>query len=132
MELFNLRMTETDGYLELACDALSETARKGEFTIWYRFPLDCQEVSLVAEPFLAALLVPCMRQKENLVIHAPISARLLASIETVMDIACSWNPELSRISIEADEIFELDCTGGRVGCFFSCGVDSFYSLRKNM
>lgn len=132
MEVHNFRITQTDDYLELACDVLSETAREGEFTIWYRFPPDCQEISLVAEPFLAALLVPCMRQGENLKIHAAVSARLLNSIDTIMDILAAWNSTLSRISIEVDETCEPTDIGDQVGCFFSCGVDSFYSLLKNM
>lgn len=132
MELYNLRVTETDSHLELACDALSETARDGPFSMWYQFPPDCKEVGLVAEPFLVALLIPCMRQKENLIVHAPISARLLESLETAMDILSSWNPDLSPISIEADETHVPERTGEEVGCFFSGGVDSFYCLLKNL
>jgi len=132
MELYNFRKTEADGYAELACDALSETAREGAFTIWYRFPCNSEEISIVAEPFLVALLVPCMRQKEDIVVRAPISVKLLDSIETFMDIATCWNPELSRILIKTEGAHVLNGNGERVACFFSGGVDSFYSLLKNL
>lgn len=132
MEIHNFRMTETDGYLELACNALSETVREGEFTIWYRFPADFEEVGVVAEPFLAALLIPCMRQKENLIVRGSVSAKLLNSTSTIMDIVTMWEPTLSRIAIEVDETCESGSTGDQVGCFFSCGADSFYTLFKNM
>jgi hypothetical protein len=132
MRLDNFRVTQAENHVELACDATPETSGAPPFTIWHRFPSECQGVSAVAEPFLTALLVPCMRQKEDVTVHGRVSAKLLASVGTLMDIFASWDSSLSRISIDADETYAADRGGNCIGAYFSCGVDSFYTLLKNM
>lgn len=92
---------------------------------------DASWFRVAGDAFLAALLLPAMRLGENLTIDAPVSHRLLANVGTISDIYAAWVTGTRRI--------ELTCTAGAaaptpdaVGLFFGCGVDSFYSLLKDI
>jgi hypothetical protein len=107
------------------------------FLLWYRFPAWCRPY-LSAEngdPFLAALLVGAMRTEQRLVIEGPISPRLLEALPEIQDIYDAFEPRASQIPVHATtRVAELPA-GTRdpgVGLFFSLGVDSFYSLLKNV
>lgn len=83
------------------------------------------------DAFLAALLMPAMSLGEELVVDAPVSARLLRSVRTVMEVYQAWW-ELRPVPVTAAP--RLDRGPGRaaVGLFFTTGVDCFYSLLKDI
>jgi hypothetical protein len=84
------------------------------------------------DALLAALLLPAMRAGEDLVIEAAVSPRLREQAQTIMDIYQAWVPGLRaarRPNIVAPAASPAPSTGG-TGLFFSCGVDSFYSLLR--
>lgn len=84
------------------------------------------------EAFLAAALLPAMKQGGTLIAEGRVSRRFLDALQTIMDIYCSWHASLQRVEIsgvlprKADPPKEK-----RVGTFFSGGVDSFYTLLKH-
>jgi hypothetical protein len=87
------------------------------------------------DPFLAAALVPAMRTGETLEISAGISPRLLHAVDEIQALYRSWDKTLSQIRVKAhvDEGHtSVRDQPSRVGLFFSCGVDSYYSLLKNL
>jgi hypothetical protein len=97
--------------------------------IWYRVrgaPPEC-----TADTFLAATLLPSMAVGGALHLSAAVSPRLLAAIPTIQDIFLSWKRDLHRVPVYAPAR-ELEPSGGPtgVGCFFSAGVDSWYSVLK--
>ncbi len=84
------------------------------------------------DALLAALLLPAMRAGEDLVIEAAVSPRLREQAQSIMDIYQAWVPGLRlarRPNIVAPEATPVPSRGG-TGLFFSCGVDSFYSLLR--
>ena len=84
------------------------------------------------DALLAALLLPAMRAGEDLVIEAEVSPRLRAQAQSIMDIYQAWVPGLRaarRPNIVAPTASPATSKGG-TGLFFSCGVDSFYSLLR--
>jgi len=84
------------------------------------------------DALLAALLLPAMRAGEDLVIDAPVSPRLRDGVQTIMKIYQAWVPGLRgerRPNIVAP-VGSPAPPGGGTGLFFSCGVDSFYSLLR--
>jgi hypothetical protein len=106
------------------------------FVLWYRFPLWCQAFLCEenGDPFLAALLVPAMTLGEDLSIPVPVSPSLLRNLQDIQSIHTRFDPWLKRVSIAApprltSSPHELATA---TGLFFSLGVDSFYSLFKNM
>lgn len=89
----------------------------------------------LGDPFLAALLVPCMLLGESLEVHAPVSPRLLESTFTIQKILKNWYPNhLSETRVGAQPVRDerARAAGGyRSACFFSGGVDSWYSLLQH-
>jgi hypothetical protein len=82
------------------------------------------------DAFLAALLMPAMSLGEELVVEAPVSARLLRSVRTVMDVYQAWW-ELGPVQVTASGSHRGHDPEA-VGLFFTTGVDCFYSLLKDV
>ena len=107
------------------------------FTLWYEFPAWCAPWldASNGDPFLAALLPMAMQTGERLAIEAPVSPRLLTALPDIEAIFAAFYPKLKLVPIEvvprvAPPRSDGDAPGN--GLFFSLGVDSFYSLLKNM
>ena len=84
-----------------------------------------------ASPYLAALLIPCMKTGEDITIEGTISDKLNSSIPKIMNLLISWKKGFSKINIHASRIRRDDEYYGNIGCFFSAGVDSFYTYLKH-
>jgi len=85
-----------------------------------------------SEAFLAATLLPAMRVAQSLWIAGKISPKLLRSAQEIQEIISKWYPEFQRIRVEAEPAeLRKEYQGEEVGCFFSGGVDSFYTLLKH-
>jgi hypothetical protein len=82
------------------------------------------------DPFLAAALLPAMKSGEPLEIDAPVSPRLLRSLEQIQAIYRAWGSRLCEVEVRAPTRAQPDVPSGvgDVGLFFSLGVDSFYTL----
>ncbi|MEN6301512.1 MAG: hypothetical protein ABFD96_02245 [Armatimonadia bacterium] len=148
MRLSDIEVVTAQEYCELraqvTCDPavaarpdLSEWfADGGPYELWYRFPSALQEYISAdnGDPFLPALLPPAMAVGEPLQIEAPVSAQLLAAVPQIQDIYTCWQPNFSRIAVEAPVRRPASpCPPPAArGLFFSLGVDSFYSLLKNV
>jgi hypothetical protein len=85
-----------------------------------------------SEAFLAATLLPAMKVGQPLRIVGRISPKLLRSAQEIQEIFSKWYPEFKKIQVEAEpaKSDKVD-QGQEVGCFFSGGVDSFYTLLKH-
>lgn len=98
--------------------------------VW--FSTDAEQIAADGDFFLSTLLLPAMRLGETLVIEKAVSPPLLENVGKLQDIFNSWYPKFEKIAIEADVSRELpDASPRGVACFFSGGIDSFYSLIKN-
>jgi hypothetical protein len=132
MIVTNIACVPTPDGCELSAQVIFEKADRAPSTIFYRFSgLGPEAITPNSDPFLAATLLAAMVSGEDLRIEGRVSERLLTRIETIIDIYAAWTPGAGRVRVMAD----ADATprGGRqVGLFFSCGVDSFHLLGKNM
>lgn len=103
--------------------------------LFFRYPK--RFASFVAEEgdaFVPALLLPAMAKGEDLEIEPIISERLYNSLDTIQDIMSQWYPDITkkiRVSVRSRKEYGKN-HNNYVGCFFSLGVDSFYSLYKDM
>jgi hypothetical protein len=84
-----------------------------------------------ASPFAAALLLPAMKQGEDLVIKGSISEQLHKGMHSIMHEVLQWNIGLKPIRIEADSLSPDTHKPDRSASFFSGGVDSFYTYLKH-
>jgi hypothetical protein len=101
--------------------------------LFYRFGgIDPDAVGTEADPFLAATLLPAMIRGEELQIAGRVSERLLDHTSTLMDIYHAWEPDARPVRVTVDGTQSAPRGGKEVGLFFSCGVDSFHVLLKNM
>lgn len=136
MKVGNIRIENGEnGKVRLCADATwgGTELPTERHTIWYEYPHNCMiNVDNAGNVYLAALLFPAMKLGEDLTIEAPVSARLLSSVEQIMDIFCSWYPNLHRVKIFSDGNCDANLdVNPSVATFFSGGVDSFYMLLKH-
>jgi hypothetical protein len=107
------------------------------FDLWYRFPAWCRDFLRPdnGDPFLAALLVPAMTLGEPLEVPAPVSPALLRALPEIKAILHCCDRRQSPFAVAAtarEHPPPPTTTGPHRGLFFSLGIDSFYSLFKNM
>ncbi|MDP3941872.1 MAG: hypothetical protein Q8Q49_06215, partial [bacterium] len=107
---------------------------KGGKTHEIYFEVDTEYKSLIAKdasPFLAASLAIAMKKHEDLEIDGDLSTKLMANTSRIMKIIQSWGFGYSTISIHAKSL-KIDLEKSQnIGCFFSGGVDSFYTFLRN-
>jgi hypothetical protein len=84
-----------------------------------------------ASPFAAALLLPSMKQGEDLIIEGSISAQLYNGMHTIMQEVLKWDIGLRPIKVEADTLAADPRGPQKSASFFSGGVDSFYTYLKH-
>lgn len=83
-----------------------------------------------ASPFAAALLIPSMKQGEDLIIGSAISKELYEGMHHIMKILLSWDIGLKPIKIIASKLVADTAHPKVTASFFSGGVDSFYTYLK--
>jgi hypothetical protein len=65
-------------------------------------------------------------------VEGAASQQFLEASQVIQDIYHSWHPHLHKVHIRGvTPVSRARERKGRVGLFFSCGVDSFYSLLKH-
>lgn len=84
-----------------------------------------------ADAFVPALLVPAMLAGEPLESDLPVSPQLLRQLGRVQAILSAWRPELTRVPVNIPDATAMAPPAPAIGCFFSGGVDSFYSALKS-
>lgn len=120
-------------------EALAQEAipARGEFAVRIVLHKKINPPATIGDPFLAAFLLPCMFLGEALEIEAPVSLKLLQGLDTIQAIFKNWYPgSLSRVHVRAKPI--TTSTAAESGkpsaaaCFFSGGVDSWYSVLTHL
>lgn len=98
--------------------------------VWYRLPAGATATS--GDTILASTLFPAMRQKRSLQIGTPVSPRLLGNASPIQKLFRTWDPRSQEIAIDATPRVIVGSTrGDGVGCFFTGGLDSFYTALKH-
>lgn len=96
------------------------------------FSCDRVELSGTPEAALALVALGSMRTGSRVVCEAPLSATYLENQQRLARIFTSWFPIFAPLQVEVGEKRLTDSLKtGRVGCFFTGGVDSFYSFLQH-
>jgi hypothetical protein len=112
--------------------AVSASIQIGEENreVWYRLPAGVAASS--SEMLLASTLFPAMREQRSLQIEKPVSPRLLGNVATIQKIFRAWDFRSKEIALDATAGAIADSNPGQgVGCFFTGGLDSFYTALKH-
>ncbi len=89
-------------------------------------------LNLSAEPFLATALIPSMKLGLPLRLSGPVSPRLMAATVLIQERLHGFFPELHPIEIMAETAASpMPDSDRKVACFFSGGMDSFYTVLKH-
>lgn len=83
------------------------------------------------DAFLPLALLPAMWLNASLTLEGEVSARLLKGAARAQDIFHVWDPRFRKTEIAAAARHGSATRGRGAACFFSGGVDSFYTLRKH-
>jgi hypothetical protein len=84
------------------------------------------------EAFLAAAILPAMKVGGTLVAEGKANRRFLDALDTIIAIYRTWVSSLQRLEIRGVLPARARASQeGRVGTFFSGGVDSFYTFLKH-
>jgi hypothetical protein len=97
----------------------------------YRFENDI-EVDRTAASWLPAVLPILMRVGEDATFAEPLDSVGVAHAGRAQDILIGWHPDLRRVHIAASRAGSPGAAAAGVGCFFSGGVDSFYSVIERL
>jgi hypothetical protein len=101
--------------------------REGEFRLGITVPADSAGLLEDFSPFLAAMLLPAMRSREDLDLLGPVSARLLRRSDVIQKACRAWDPSLGSCSVSTSGDVAPPARAPGVACFFSRGVDSMFS-----
>lgn len=100
-------------------------------------------LKLSGEAFCALLLIPSLVTNKNISLNLEVSEIFIKNINSVIqNIICYWSKNISNKTwFNSKKLNKITISGKskkndnrikkRVGCFFSGGVDSFYSLLEN-
>src|ERR1700682_2388055 len=125
MKIRAVQLSTDDNFVTLS--AICKIRRLGEDSVYFRFDKKNKDYIFPdASPFAAALLMPSMKQGEDLIIRGSISEALYHGMQQIMRIMLKWNIGLHPITIKADTLVKDIQDPAIVATFFSGGVDSFY------
>jgi len=133
MPIGNVSVAQLDDSCEVRIRITPVAGRQDEKTVWFRFPAGLAgRLAECGDALVPLLLLPAMLKEEKLVAEAPVSPVILANSQKIQDIFLKWAKGSQRVTIETPAPDPGSPRPGEaVGCFFSGGVDSFYSLLKN-
>lgn len=130
MKINNIHYSIKDNKSILSAQIVLNSGKKHD--IYFEVNKEFKDfISKDASPFLSAALPISMKKRENLVIDGTVSNSLISNTPEIMNILKSWNLGFNPITIKA-KIIKKDLEKSNItGCFFSGGVDSFYTYIKN-
>ncbi len=137
MKIENLRTEEKAGRLRVAATVTWEDGERPAYELYFETEEEFAE-SLSCNPhaFLVGCIVPAMHYGERRVaIDAEICPELRQGLITAMSWLRHWyyepDRELVRIEAKTQPKIPMPRTAERAGFFFSGGIDSFATLRRN-
>jgi hypothetical protein len=83
-----------------------------------------------ANPFLALNLLAAMATNQTLVVDGPVSPRLLQNVKHIEEIFHCWARRFQILPVVGDSVISRE-EPQNVACFFSGGIDSWYTLLKH-
>ncbi len=134
MRLLDVTTTKADGRIRLS-GLVDVEGSAAPLELFFEFPLECESwLSTTGDAFVPALLPRAMQHGTDLHLDVPVTDEVIDWAIQFQDLYTNWYPQImQRITIHAPHRQPMRDAGTRhVAAFFSMGVDSFYTLLKNM
>ncbi len=129
IEIREIRRERRGGYEELSAYVTGFAKDR----LWFRFPARWADfVEESPEPFLAALLPIAMSKNRPLLVEGQVSPEFKRGIEQIARLYHGWDRRLRQVKIEVQTKHRVDNGVRGTGCFFTGGVDSLYTVLKNL
>ncbi len=111
--------------------ASTARVRVGRRTSEISFRVRGVEPLALDDPFVPLAVLMGMRRRAPVRIEGPVTSALLASLEGVEANLLAWYPSFRRVPVDARAPVDAPSRTGRgIACFFSAGLDSFYSVLR--
>jgi hypothetical protein len=103
------------------------TGDGGTYYIYVR-PDEVATARMPGNAWLCAALLPAMRIRAALELNSAVSESLMSGCRDIQRTLSQWNWDLDVVPVEAESITPDNSRAGGVGCFFSGGVDSSWTV----
>lgn len=102
--------------------------------LWYRFPESYREfISEQSDAFLLPGMMLALHLGEDIEVRGRVSPKLAKYLIDYLRVLSVWMPEYVRpIEITCQKLASIDARPTAIGSFFSGGVDSTFTLWKNL
>ena len=124
-------MTLTVENLEMSDEAVSAEIRAGELSQPLSFRVEGASFGRELDFLVPLTLLPAMKKGVPIALPGDLSPRLLTSSADIQAIFRLWNPSYEAVALDARRRAPDGAQASGVGCFFSAGVDSFYTAVKH-
>lgn len=130
MIIRNIKQESTKSLVRISADILMRGENKPQQIFFECSKKEASSLIVDATPFVAAMLIPCLKNNENITVeNSTISEAFAKNIKTLMSKLARWDEQFHRIKIVA-ETKKDTAQGKETASFFSGGVDSFYTYIK--
>src|SRR5688500_7687081 len=117
--------------LDISDDAISAEVRIGEVSQPLSFRVRNGILGSELDFLVPVTLLPAMKTRVPLALPGRLSPRLAAAVPDIQAIFRLWNPAYETVALDARLRRSEGNEASSVGCFFSGGLDSFYSVAKH-
>ncbi len=129
----DIQRRTTAEYAEVSARVEGLPAGLGEERLWFRFPAGLASwFSDGSEPMVAALLPLTMLLKRPLRVEGHISPLFYSGCQQIVRLYHAWDRRLGAIELDVAVAPAAPRAPKANACFFTGGVDSFYTLLKNL
>src|SRR5262245_33471063 len=136
MRIHDIRQSSMAGGVELSAKISGLPGETGDgFRMWIRGPSGFapprgtpQEGAI----WTTMLLPVAIETRQAIEVDSPLPARFLAGTRQIMEIWRQWNSIRVPIAISSTSLVSDEPQPEEIGCFFSGGLDSCYSVLKNL
>ncbi len=102
--------------------------------LWFRFPEEYSKyICLNSDAFLAPGLIAAMHFGEDVQVRGTVSPKLAYHLDEFQYVLNFWMPkDVSPVSIQYERLAPAQVQPQTVGCTFSGGVDSWFTIWKHL
>jgi hypothetical protein len=118
------------GWVRISARITYDGFVSGDEEVWFETRQEhASELTSLADPWLAAMAPLAAASGRPIHLDQPFDTVLAENLIRLSHVWSSWYPAMKPLQINGEAVGPASpLRSGRTGCFFSAGVDSFYSV----